>query len=109
MKLWVKLLVTFSILVVLSIPSFFVYTRFCIDVYQIQGDALIYKNIVYSRSDEFNHDEDLGNMIGIAKAGKRTATDYIWPIWVIEYKNDREHQRILLRGLMDTGTVYHKN
>jgi hypothetical protein len=35
--------------------------------------------------------------------------DYIFPFWVMEYENDKEHNRIFVRGFMDLGGVYEKN
>ncbi|ERI93880.1 hypothetical protein HMPREF1982_01382 [Clostridiales bacterium oral taxon 876 str. F0540] len=75
------------------------------------GNTLIINNITYNCSNSFSpsDEEDLGKTIGIAIEGKRSFSDYIWPFWVIEYKNDKEHSRIFVRGLMESGGVYIKN
>jgi hypothetical protein len=99
------------ILFILSVPSYFTYTRFCLKQYEMSGNTLIFRNSIYvlknslSASDE----EGLGKTIGIAIDGKRTITDYIWPFWVIEYKNDKEFKRIFVQGLMGSGGVYEQN
>jgi len=99
------------VLFVLCIPTFFVYTRFCLDKYEMNGNTLTFKNSMYVRNDfsSASDEENLGQTIGIGINGKRTITDYIWPFWVIEYKNNKEHNRIFVRGLMDLGSVYEKN
>lgn len=100
------------ILLILSVPGYFLYTRFCIDKFEMSNNGktlMIYSNI-YTRSDllSISDEENLGKTIGIAMEGKRTITDYIWPFWVMEYKNDEEHNRIFVRGLMNSGGVYIK-
>lgn len=101
------------ILLILSIPAFFIYTRFCLDKFEMNdnGNTLIINNIIYNRSNSLSasDEENLGKTIGIAIEGKRVLSDYIWPFWVIEYKNDKEHNRIFVRGLMGSGGVYIKN
>ena len=75
------------------------------------GKTLIIENSIYTRSDFIasSDEENLGKTIGIAIEGKRIITDYIWPFWVIEYKNDKDHNRIFVRGLMGSGGVYIKD
>lgn len=65
------------ILFVLSIPTYFVYTRFCLDIYEMRGDTLTFKNSVYTRSDSFtaSDEENLGKTLGIGIDEKRTITD----------------------------------
>ena len=62
------------------------------------GKTLIIENSIYTRSDSISisDEENLGKKIGIAIEGKRTITDYIWPLWVMEYKNDKEHNSIFV-------------
>lgn len=110
MKIW-KTGLIIIIIFVSSIPIFFVYTRFCLDKYEMRGDTLIFKNSIYVRNDFFfaSDEENLEKTIGIAIDGNRTISDYIWPFWVVEYKNDNEHNRIFVRGLMGSGGVYKKN
>jgi hypothetical protein len=74
------------------------------------SNALMYKNNVYIRRDSgLNSDtNNLGKTIGIAVYEKKGLADYIWPFWVNEYKDDKEHNRIFVRGLMDLGSVYEK-
>ena len=102
------------VLFVLSIPSYFLYSRFLLDKYEMDDltlNTLRFKNSVYVRMHGDSPPPDTknpGRTIGIAVYGKRTITDYIWPIWIAEYKNDKGHQRIFVRGLMDVGSVYEK-
>jgi hypothetical protein len=108
-----KVILIILILFALSIPGFFVYTRFCLDKFEMSGNGknLIIKNSMYTRSDymSVSDEENLGKTIGIAVEGKRTITDYIWPFWVMEYNNDKKHNRIFVRGLMGSGGVYIKD
>ncbi|MEG0772054.1 hypothetical protein [Clostridium sp.] len=101
------------ILLVMFIITFFIYTRFCLDRYEMKdnGNTVIINNSIYIRSNsiDISDEEGLGKTIGIAIEGKRIITDYIWPYWVMEYKNDKEHNRIFIRGLMGSGGVYEKN
>jgi hypothetical protein len=99
------------VLFVLCIPTWFIYTRFCLDIYKMNGNTLTYNNSVYVRKDSLSasDQENLGKTIGIAIDGKRSVTDYIWPFWVMDYKNDKKHNRIFVRGLMDFGTMYEKD
>ncbi len=109
MKLF-RLIAVLVLLAVLSVPGFFIYTRFLIDQYQIQGDTLSLNNTVYVREQPSGlvDEASLGNTVGIAIDGTRTVTDYIWPNWVIEFKNDPQHNHIFVRGLMDLGAAYYK-
>jgi len=97
-------------LLFLSIPASFIYTRFCLDKYEMKDNTIKFKNNVYIRKDSISDSdqEGLGKAIGIGVYGKRTITDLIWPFWVMEYKGDKEHNRIFVRGLMDVGSVYTK-
>jgi len=112
MNKW-KIVSIIVILFVGSILGFFIYTRFCLDKFQMNenGKTLIIMNNTYTRSDfiSISDEENLGKTLGIAEEGKRTITDYIWPFWVMEYKNDKDHNRIFVRGLMGSGGVYIKN
>lgn len=110
MRIW-KIGCVVVILLILSMPTFFIYTRFGLEKYELNGNKLTFNNSVYidsgflSASDE----ENLGRTIGIAIDGERTMNDYIWPLWVIEYRNDKEHNKIFVRGLMGSGGVYNKS
>jgi len=97
-------------LVILSIPTYFIYSRFCLDKYIMDGNTLTFNNSIYicKNSLSASDTENIVKTIGIGINGKRTINDYIWPIWVMEYKNDKEHNRIFIRGLMDLGSVYEK-
>jgi hypothetical protein len=110
MKIW-KIALFIIVLLILYIPACFIYTRFCLPQYKMDDNTLTYKENVYIRKDSLpNIDtENLGKTIGIAIYGKRTLTDYIWPFWVSEYKDDKEHNRIFVRGLMDLGSEYEKD
>lgn len=95
---------------ILYIPGWFIYTRFCLDQYEMKDNILKFEDIVYVREDSFNtsDDQNLGKTIGIGVYGKRSIADLIWPYWIYEYKDDKEHKRIFVRGLMDVGSVYEK-
>lgn len=103
-------LIIIFILVILSIPSWFIYTRFCLPIYRMNGTTLKYKNQTYVMKDSraSSDEENLGKTIGIGVGEKRTLTDLIWPFWVIEYKNDKEHNSLYLSGLMSSGGKYNK-
>lgn len=106
-----KVALIISVVFILYIPAWFVYTRFCLPQYKMDSNTLTYKESVYIIKDSFSPSdtENLGKTIGIAIYGKRKLSDYIWPFWVSEYKGDKEHNRIFVRGLMDLGTVYQKD
>lgn len=108
-----KVILIIVILFALAITSFFIYTRFCLSQFEMNGngETLIIENSIYtsSSSSSISDEENLGKTIGIAIEGKRIITDYIWPYWVMEYKNDKEHNRIFVRGLMGSGGLYIKN
>lgn len=110
MKVW-KIGLIIAILIVLGFSTWFVYTRSFLDKYKMNGNTLTFKNSIYIRIDSSSasEEETLGKAIGIAIEGKRTISDYIWPFWVMEFKNDKEHNRIFVRGLMDLGSVYKKD
>ena len=105
-----RIFVLIALIVVLSVPAWFVYTRFLTDQYHMQGSTLSFNNTLYSRKElwEPSDEQNLGNVIGIAVEGPRTITDLIWPQWVMEYQNDPDHNRVFVRGLMDLGAVYTK-
>lgn len=94
----------------LGILLYFLNTRVWIEKYTLMGDTLRFENNVYiSKGANSESDTDnLGETIGIAVSGKRTVADYIWPVWIYEYKDDKEHNRIFVRGLMDLGSAYIK-
>jgi hypothetical protein len=95
----------------LTISIWFSYTRLCLPIYEVNGNTLIYKNSVYVRKDALStsDEENLGKTIGIALDGERTITEFIWPVWVMEYKNRKDHNYIFVKGFMDLGTVYEKD
>lgn len=108
-----KVILIIVILFALATTGFFIYTRFCLSKFEMKGNGktLIIENSIYTRSDYIyvSDEENLGKTVGIAIESKRTITDYIWPFWVMEYKNDKEHNRIFVRGLMGSGGLYIKN
>ncbi len=95
---------------ILLIPGWFVYTRFLLPQYQVQGNTLTLQESIYMQKQIFEPSdaENVGNTIGIATDGARTITDLIWPTWVSEYRNDPDHNRIFVQGLMDVGVTYNK-
>jgi hypothetical protein len=102
----------FVIVFILFMPTFLIYTRVSVDKCKMSnnGDTLILKDSVYVRKNTLSAQdtENIGITIGIGIYGKGTITDYIFPNWIMEYKNDKKHNRIFVRGLMDMGSVYEK-
>ncbi|MBO7745765.1 hypothetical protein I8J29_16270 [Paenibacillus sp. MWE-103] len=109
MKPW-KIVGLLVILLILGGVFYFLDTRFWIDKYKMNGDTLVFENNVYISKHSLTESDtsNLGKTIGIAVYKKRSITDYLWPDWVIEYKNEKNHNRIFVRGLMDLGNVYIK-
>jgi hypothetical protein len=114
------IVLAFIALLVLIPASWFTYTRFIIDQYAISPDwvTITYKDAVYLpeykpyASDAEAQDDlayttsHIGKTIGVAVFPKRSFSDLIWPVWVMEYDGDKAHDHIFVRGLMDVGTVY---
>ncbi|GKU25229.1 hypothetical protein [Clostridium folliculivorans] len=105
-----KIFLIIIILIILYIPASFIYTRFCLPQYKMNDNTITYKENVYVRNDSISSfdEKNVGKAIGIAIYKKRTLTDYIWPFWVSEFKDDKEHNRIFVKGLMDLGSEYDK-
>ncbi len=105
-----KIVGVFFLSIALCAAAFFLYTRFVMDQYTMEGNTMKYNDAVYVRSETSlaSDEENLGKTIGIAIEGKRTLTDLVWPYWVIEYQNDKEHNRLFVRGLMGSGGIYVK-
>lgn len=95
-------------LLIVAALFYFLNTRVWVDKYDIRGDTIVFENNHYVY--ENSNTENLGKSIGIAyvEGRKRGITDYIWPEWVYEYKGDKDHERIFVRGLMDLGDTYIK-
>lgn len=110
MKLLKHPIVAISVLLLLCVLGWFVYTRFLLPVYRMDGELLFYRGVTYVRQDRvpLDDEESLGRTIGIGIEGKRTITDLIWPFWVLEYQNDADHNSLYIRGLMDSGGKYVK-
>lgn len=110
MKSSKKLISIFIGVLLLCILTFFIYTRFFLDAYVLKVDKLILNNNIYIQSGivSINDEKNLGKTIGIATKGERTITDLIFPTWVIEFKNDSDHNHLMVKGLMDLGTIYIK-
>lgn len=109
-----KIVLLIIVLLILFIPAgFFIYDRFCLPQYIINDNTLTYKENIYISKDGLSDTdtENIGKTIGIAVYAnkKRELKDYIWPVWVKEYKNDKEHNHIFVIGLMDLGDTYEKN
>ena len=68
MKFWKKLIIVFIVLLVLCIPAFFMYTRFCLEIYKIKDNTVILKNNIYVQSGglSITDEKNLGKTIGIA-------------------------------------------
>ena len=109
MKPW-KIVGLLVILLILGGVFYILDTRIWIDKYEMNGDTLVFANNVYISKNSLSESDtsNLGKKIGIAINRKMTITDYIWPDWVIEYKSDKNHNYILVRGLIDLGNVYIK-
>lgn len=67
------------IIFVLSISSWFIYTRFCYPKYIMDGNTLTYKDNKYLLKDSWSEsdEENLGEIIGIGVEGNRSLTDFI--------------------------------
>jgi hypothetical protein len=109
MKAW-KICVSILFILILIVLFYFLDTRIWIDKYKMKGDTLVFENNHYIRQSTLSESEvnNLGKTIGIAVFRKRVMTDYIWPTWIIEYKDDKEHNHIFVRGLMDLGSTFIK-
>lgn len=109
MRLW-KICASIAVLLVLIALFYFLDTRIWIDKYKVEGDTLVFGDDHYILQNTLSESDtdNLGQNIGIAVSSEREITDYIWPTWVVAYKDDKEHNRIFVRGLMDLGSVYIK-
>lgn len=103
-----KIGIILIILFVLSIPSWFIYTRFLLPQYVMSGNTLNFRNAIYVRSDSISasDEENLGSTIGIGVKGKRKLDDFIWPFWIKEYKNDKQFNTLYISGLKGSGGIY---
>lgn len=103
-------LIIFVVVVLSIIPSWFVYTRFCLDKYLMKDNTLSFENSTYICNEYWSPTDDvnLGKTIGIGVGERRTITDLIWPFWVMEYKDDTEHNSLYISGLMGSGGKYNK-
>lgn len=99
-----------GLFIVLGICLYILKTRIWIDQYEQVGDTLVFANHVYVRTNGISDSDtkNVGKTIGIVHDGKRTLSDYLWPTWVMEYKDDQAHHRVFVRGFMDMGSVYNK-
>jgi len=82
-----------------SILIYIIYCRFLLDKYIIEGNTLTFNNSIYTCKNSLSASdtENIAKTIGIGINGERTITDYIWPNWVMEYKNDKEHNRSITK------------
>ena len=110
MKLFKWSIAAIPAFLLLCVLCWFVYTRFLMPVYRMDGELLTYGGTTYVRQDRTSVDdeENLGRTVGIGVEGKRTITDLIWPFWVMEYQSDASHNSLFIRGLMDSGGKYIK-
>lgn len=110
MKLLKKTLLLIPLLMAAGVLLWFVYTRFCLPLYPMDGNTLTFHNETYVAEERwsFSDEENLGATIGIGVGKERTFADLIWPFWVVEYKGDKEHNSLYLRGLMGSGGKYTK-
>jgi hypothetical protein len=108
MKLLKKALLLIPLLMVAGVLMWFLYTRFCLPLYAIDGITLTYRHDTYVMEEHgsVTDEENLGDTIGIGVGKERTISDLIWPFWVLEYKGDKEHNSLFLRGLMGSGGKY---
>lgn len=108
MRIAYRVAVLVFVALMLSVPAYMVYTRFCLPQYRFEGETLVYRGTVYVPdwdAEPVSYD-DVGRVNGIGVPPKRTIADLIWPFWVMEYGGDRAHRVIFVRGLMDIGTFY---
>jgi hypothetical protein len=110
MKLLKKVLLLIPIWIAAGVLLWFLYTRFCLPMYAMDGNQLTYHNETYVMEEQgsVTDEENLGGTIGIGVGKERSVTDLIWPFWVMEYKGDKEHNSLFLRGLMGSGGKYIK-
>lgn len=110
MKTIAKSLIIFCVLCILGTTAWFVYTRFCLAQYRMDANTLSYNNEIYVMQDycSTSDEENVGRTIGIGVSDKRTLADLIWPFWVMEFKSDKEHNSLFLKGLMGSGGKYSK-
>jgi hypothetical protein len=107
-----KKIIILIVALIISIGVFyFLDTRIWINTYEIKDETLLFESNDYFRKDSLSESDsnNLGQKIGIAVNGKRSLTDYIWPNWIFEYKDDKNHNHVFVKGgLMEMGSVYTK-
>ncbi|KAA9003932.1 hypothetical protein F4V43_10965 [Paenibacillus spiritus] len=94
--------------VLMAAGGYAVHTRTGPDRYEKKGNLLWRDGRVYRLVDvvEDSERKSIGNTVGIAVEGRRTWTDWVFPTWIMEFKQDPGHERLFVRGLMDNGAVY---
>ncbi len=110
MKLFKRGIVVLPAFLLSCVLCWFVYTRFLMPIYRMDGELLTYRGVTYVRQDHVSleDEDDLGRTIGIGVGDKRDIGDLIWPYWVLEYQNDAAHNSLFVRGLMGSGGKYVK-
>ena len=100
----------FLILIALLMLSNFIYTRVYLNKYEFTTDGgLFYKDNVYVTSYAVYDDtNNIGKLIGTVKERNNTQIDWVFPTYVRELKDDKYHNKIIIRGLMDSWTVYER-
>lgn len=108
----VKISIIVILLFYLSFPSYFIYRSLSLPRYIIDGNKITYKDSVYifNKDAVQNYNDNDGKMIGIAiyKDKKSSIFDLINGHSVKEYKDDKEHNRIIVTSFMGGGTIYDK-
>ena len=110
MKLLKRVIVALPAFLLLCVLCWFMYTRFLMPIYRMDGEFLAYRGVAYVRRDHVSleDEDDLGRTIGIGIGDKRDIGDLIWPYWVLGYQNDAAHNSLFVRGLMGSGGKYEK-
>jgi hypothetical protein len=101
------------LLLIISIPTWFVGRRLLLQKYIYNGNTLVYKNIVYvyENADNVADRNNLGRQIGIAMrkdSMKIFIADSFFGDTVYEFKDDKEHNRIFVHVFMDGSGAYQK-
>ncbi len=101
------------LLIIISIPTWFLTRRLLLPDYVYNGDKLIHKNDVYmlSNTDTSADRKNLGRQIGVAMrehSKLRLIAESILGDTVYEFKDDKEHNRIFVHVFMDGSFTYGK-
>ncbi|MBK1809037.1 hypothetical protein JHL18_00025 [Clostridium sp. YIM B02505] len=105
-----KFFLAIPLLIVLYIVSNFVYTMVYLDKYQYTSNGnILFEDSVYVYSKTLTDgDKNMGKTIGTVKKHDGVIENYFSPTWVRELKDDKQHNKIVVRGLMDFWAIYER-